>query len=176
MTENTSSKFSLDTTGATFAFLLFRLWLGTRSFATGIEKFAGIETRQTPLLDEFGEEDISGAMVTVKAKVYGFEHYHGLPKPLFDKFAEEPLMPLWMLNLYSSILGYALILLGILLFTGALPRLTLFASGLLYTSLTVGLILLNESGGVAWLATHIIMIAAALLLVKYNKFSLYNKL
>ncbi|MEM9160221.1 MAG: hypothetical protein AAGB46_14345, partial [Verrucomicrobiota bacterium] len=137
---------------------------------------AGIETTKTPLLDEFGDEDPSGKMIEVKEKVYGFAHYNGLPKPLFDKFAAEPLMPVWMLNIYSGILGYILILLGLLLLSGALPRITLLASGLLYTSLTVGLILLNESGGVAWLAAHIIMIAMALLLVKYNRFSAFNKL
>lgn len=170
-----SSRFQFDALGATLAFLLLRVWLGLRSLLTGLEKFAGIKTEQKPLLDEFGDPDISGAMVNVKVKEYGFEHYHGLPKPLYDKFAEEPLMPVWMLNMYSGVLGYVLILLGALLFLGALPRITLFASGLLYASLTVGLILLNESGGVAWLATHVIMFVLALLLVRYNRYSVYNK-
>ena len=158
------------------AFVTLRLWLGVRSFMTGLEKFAGINTVQKPLLDEFGDEDISGAMVNVKVKEYGFEHYHGLPKPLYDKFAEEPLMPVWMLNLYSGVLGYVLILLGVLLIVGALPRISLFVSGLVYTSLSVGLILLNESGGVAWLAAHVVLISLALVLVKSNRWAVFNKL
>ena len=165
------SSFQLDSMGASFAFLVLRLWLGVRSILTGLEKFAGVETKQRPLLDEFGDPDISGAMVNVKEKVYGFSHYHGLPKPLYDKFAAEPLMPVWALDLYSGVLGYILLALGVLLVAGALPRLTLLASGLVYVSLSVGLILLNESGGIAWLGTHVLLIAVALMLVKYNKYA-----
>jgi len=181
MTDNSATSSSstsslvLDPLAAAAAFLLLRLWLGVRSLLTGIEKFAGTVTEQRPLLDEFGDPDISGAMVSVKMKEYGFEHYHGLPQALYDKFAAEPLMPNWMLAVYSGVLGPVLILLGLALILGALPRLSLFISGLLYTSLTVGLILLNESGGVAWLATHVIMIALGLLLVQYNRLSVYNK-
>ena len=175
--EDSGNGFQVDSLGASFAFLTLRLWLGVRSLLTGLEKFAGVETVQRPLLDEFGDPDISGAMVNVKEKVYGFSYYEGLPKPLYDKFAAEPLMPIWALNLYSGVLGYILLLLGVLLVVGALPRITLFASGLVYTSLSVGLILLNESGGIAWLGTHVMLIALALAFVKYNKFAIAgNKL
>jgi len=166
----------IDEAGATLAFLLLRLWLGLRALVTGIEKFAGVETRQRPLLDEFGDPDISGAMLAVKQKVYGITHYSGLPEPLYDKLAAEPLMPVWMLNLYSGILGYLLVLLGALLLLGALPRIALFASGLVYASLTLGLVLLNESAGVAWLGIHVLMAAFALLLVGRNRFAVCNKL
>ncbi len=170
-----ASLFTVEPLSASLAFLLLRLWLGIRSLLTGIEKFAGIETVQKPLLDEFGEPDISGAMVNVKEKVYGFSQYHGLPDPLYEKFAAEPLMPVWMLDLYSGVLGYVLIALGVALLLGALPRAALFISGLVYASLTVGLILLNESGGVAWLAAHVALIALALLLTRYNRWAVCNK-
>lgn len=173
--DSKSGRPELDSLGASLAFVLLRVWLGVRSLLTGLEKFAGIKTEQQPLLDEFGDPDISGAMVNVKVKEYGFEHYHGLPEPLYDKFAQEPLMPVWMLDLYSGVLGYLLIALGITLLIGALPRLSLFVSGLMYVSLSVGLILLNESGGVAWLATHVLLIALALTLVRYNRFAVANK-
>lgn len=174
--DNSGNQFQVDSCGASLAFLVLRLWLGVRSLLTGLEKFAGVETKQKPLLDEFGDPDISGAMVNVKEKVYGFSHYHGLPEPLYDKFAAEPLMPVWMLDLYSGVLGYLLILLGGLLIVGALPRIALVASGLVYVSLSVGLVLLNESGGVAWLGTHVLLVALALLLVNYNKYAIGNKL
>ncbi|MBC2606895.1 hypothetical protein [Pelagicoccus albus] len=173
--ENAGEGFQIDSCGASLAFLVLRLWLGVRSLLTGLEKFAGFEKKEKPLLDEFGEPDISGAMVAVKEKVYGFSHYHGLPKPLYDKFADEPLMPLWMLDLYSGVLGYILLALGITLIVGALPRISLLASGLVYTSLSVGLILLNESGGIAWLGIHVVLVALALLLVRYNKYAFLNK-
>lgn len=175
--DSTGSAFQLDNMGASFAFLVLRLWLGVRSLLSGLEKFAGYDTVQRPLLDEFGDPDISGAMVAVREKVYGFSHYHGLPAPLRDKFEAEPLMPIWALDLYSGVLGYVLLLLGVLLVIGAIPRLALLASGLVYISLSVGLILLNESGGVAWLGTHILLVALALMLAKYNKYAIAgNKL
>ena len=161
--------------GFSFAFILLRLWIGFRTMIAGIEKFAGIKVEQTPLLDEFGDPDISGAMVDTKVKVYGFSHYHGVPEPLYDKFAQEPLIPGFALAIYNGLLGPLLILLGIALVLGIAPRISLFATGLLYTSLTFGLVLIKQDGGVAWLATQVGLIAGAILLAKHNRFSLYNK-
>ncbi|MDQ8186468.1 hypothetical protein, partial [Pelagicoccus sp. SDUM812002] len=59
--DSPNTPFQLDALGASFAFLVLRLWLGVRSLLTGLEKFAGVETKQRPLLDEFGDPDISGA-------------------------------------------------------------------------------------------------------------------
>jgi thiosulfate dehydrogenase [quinone] large subunit len=161
--------------GFSLAFILLRLWIGFRTLIAGIEKFSGIEVKETPLLDEFGDPDISGAMVAVKAKVYGFSHYHGIPEALSDSFAKEPLIPNWMLGIYSGSLGPILILLGLAVILGIAPRISLFLTGILYTSLTFGLILINQSGGVAWLATQVGLIAGAILLAKHNRLSLYNK-
>jgi thiosulfate dehydrogenase [quinone] large subunit len=44
--------------------------------------------------------------------------------------------------------------------------------GLLYVSLTVGLILIKQDSGIAWLAIHIGLIAYALTLTKYNRFAI----
>jgi len=155
----------------TFGYLVLRVWLGVRALLTGLEKYAGVKVTEEPLLDEFGDPDINGAVVEVKSKVYGMEHYHGLPPPLADKFAAEPLLPGWALGLYDAVLGPALLALGVALLIGLAPRITLFLHGLLYASLSVGLILLNESGGVAWLAIHILLVVAALRLVKHDRFS-----
>ena len=160
---------------STFAFWILRVWLGLRALLTGLEKYAGKVTEQQPLLDEFGEPDLNGAMVEVSHKVYGFAHYHGLPAPLGDKFAAEPLLPAWSLSLYDKLLGPALILFGVTLLLGIAPRLTLFAQGLLYCSLSVGLILINESGGVAWLGIHVLLIVAALRLVQHDRLALLPK-
>jgi thiosulfate dehydrogenase [quinone] large subunit len=51
-------------------------------------------------------------------------------------------------------------------------RASLFAMGLLYVALTVGLIFLKQDAGVAWLALHVGLIAFALSLAKYNRFAL----
>ena len=159
----------------TFGFLVLRLWLGLRSLFTGIEKYAGKVTTQEPLLDEFGDPDINGAMVSVTNKEYGLEHYHGIPPPLADKFANEPMLPGWSLSLYDTLLGPALILFGLTLLLGIAPRISLFVQGLIYCSLSVGLILLNESGGVAWLGIHVLLVVAALRLVQADRFSIFPR-
>ena len=41
--------------------------------------------------------------------------------------------------------------------------------------LTWGLVLLNQSDGVAWLGTHIIMIAMALMLAKHDRLMILKK-
>ncbi|MCF3651740.1 hypothetical protein [Synoicihabitans lomoniglobus] len=172
---DSSSSLPSPSLAGTFAFWVLRLWLGLRAVLTGLEKYAGKVTEQQPLLDEFGEPDINGAMIEVSHKVYGFDHYHGLPPPLAAKFAEEPLLPGWALGLYDACLGPALILIGVALLIGLAPRITLFAHGLLYASLSVGLILLNESGGVAWLGIHVLLIVAALKLVDHDRVAVLPK-
>jgi thiosulfate dehydrogenase [quinone] large subunit len=98
-----------------------------------------------------------------------------VPVPLYDKFASEPLVPTWGLNLYDTILGPVLILLGLGILFGIAQRISLFVMGLVYTSLTFGLILIKQDAGIAWLGVHIIMVVMALALAKYNKFAILKK-
>jgi thiosulfate dehydrogenase [quinone] large subunit len=76
---------------------------------------------------------------------------------------------------YDIVLGPALVILGIMLFVGIGTRISLFLQGLLYCSLTFGLILIRQDGGVAWLAAHMILIAYALTLAKHNKLAVMDK-
>jgi thiosulfate dehydrogenase [quinone] large subunit len=92
-----------------------------------------------------------------------------------EKFATEPLLMGPALKLYDVILGPSLILLGVALLVGFATRFTLFAMGLLYASLTFGLILINENSGVAWLGIHIIIVALMLVYSKYNKFEITGR-
>lgn len=164
-----------DWTDKTFAFLVLRLWLGMRAVVTGIEKFSGTKVTEQPLLDELGEPDISGAMVQVENKVYGFKHYHAVADSMEQAFAKEPLLPGFLLTPYYAILGYALIILGFTLLLGVCTRATLFLMGLLYVSLTFGLILIGQDAGIAWLGVHIALIVMALMLAEHNRLRLLNK-
>jgi thiosulfate dehydrogenase [quinone] large subunit len=47
--------------------------------------------------------------------------------------------------------------------------------GLLYISLTWGLILIKQDEGVAWLGVHMIMVVMALMLSEHNRLSLLKK-
>lgn len=159
----------------TLAFLLLRLWLAQRAIVAGLEKFTGQTVVKEPLMDEFGNPDVSGAMVEVKQKVYGLAHYHGLPEPLVVAFQKEPLLPGFLLNIYGATLGYALIVTGVLLLLGICTRTVLFITGLIYISLTMGLMLINQNDGVAWLGLHVLITAVALSLASYNKYCLFKK-
>ena len=154
---------------STSAFILLRLWLAMRAIITGLDKFAGKVSEQKPLLDEFGQPDMNGAMVAVEHKVYALKYYQGIPAALHAKFAAEPLLPEFLMKPYAASLGYVLIIAGLMLLLGIATRVSLVIHGLIYLSLSFGLVLINESGGVAWLAIHMLLVVAALLLAKHNR-------
>lgn len=171
---NLSIKAPADSLGLTFAMWILRLWLGMRALITGVEKFAGTrQTDATVMID--GAANSYGLTQAGSEKVYAFSNYSGIPAALADKFAAEPLLPTWALGAYSFLLGPLLILFGLTLLLGVASRVTLLGMGLIYTSLTLGLILIKQDAGVAWLATHIILIVMALVLAPYNRFELLKK-
>ena len=158
------------------AFLILRLWLAVRAIVTAIEKFGAYRTIQKPLIDPAtGMEDPSGAMVDVKVKYYALTNYHGIPPTLRDKFANEPLLPHPFLSAFDYALGPLLLITGIMLLIGLGTRTSLFIQGLIYIALTIGLILLGQNDGVAWLAIHIALVVFALVLYKHNRFAVLKK-
>ena len=158
------------------AFLVLRLWLAVRAIVTGIEKFGAYKTIQKPLIDPVTHmEDPSGAMVEVKIKMYSLTNYSGIPPSLKEKFSNEPFLPHPMLTAFDRFLGPALIVTGLMLLIGLGTRLSLFAQGLLYVILTVGLILIHQDDGVAWLGIHVALVAMALMLVRHNRFAILKK-
>src|SRR6202167_4952203 len=140
----------------TFAFLALRLWLGVRALFVGIEKFGAYRSVAQPLIDPAtGQPDSSGVMVNVNIKSYALANYAGIPAALKDKFAHEPLLPKFALVAFVLMLGQASILTGIMLLIGLGTRLSLLAQALLFLALTVGLVLIDQNDGVAWLGIHI---------------------
>jgi thiosulfate dehydrogenase [quinone] large subunit len=160
----------------TLAFLVLRLWLGVRALLAGIEKYGTYLTIQKPLIDPTtGMEDPSGAMIDVKIKSYAITNYAGVPGPLKDKFSNEPLLPHGMFTAFDHLLGPAFILTGVMLLLGLGTRISLFLQGLIYLALTVGLILIKQEDGVAWLGIHIALVALALMLARHNKLAILKK-
>jgi thiosulfate dehydrogenase [quinone] large subunit len=160
----------------TLAFLVLRGWLAVRAILTGVEKFGAYATIQKPLIDPVtGMEDPSGAMIDVKVKYYSLTNYSGIPAPLKDKFANEPLLPHFATAAFNNLLGPALIVTGVMLLLGLGTRLSLFVQGLIYIGLTAGLILIKQDDGIAWLGIHVALIAFALMLARHNKLALLKK-
>ena len=160
----------------TLAFLVLRGWLAARAILTGVEKFGAYQTIQKPLIDPTtGMEDPSGAMIDVKVKFYALTNYSGVPAPLKDKFASEPLLPQLALSTFNDLLGPALIATGVMLLLGLGTRLSLLLQGLIYIALTVGLILIRQDDGISWLGIHVALVALALMLARHNQFVLLKK-
>ena len=159
----------------TLAFLLLRGWLAVRGIFTGIEKFGAYRSIQKPLLDATGQPDASGAVVDVKVKFYSLANYSGIPAGLKGKFANEALLPAFAMNLFDQLLGPALIATGVMLLLGLGTRLALFVQGLIFISLTIGLILIKQDDGISWLGIHVALVALALMLAKHNKLALLKK-
>lgn len=163
-----------DTLSLSLGIILLRLWLAMRAIQTGIEKFAGTTTSNSAVLID-GAPNSYGLTEATTGKVYAFSNYHGVPAPLYSQFQAEPFIPDFALNLYDAVLGPVLIITGVTLLLGIATRISLFTMGLIYTSLTFGLILIKQDAGIAWLGTHIILIVSALALAKYNRFAILKK-
>jgi thiosulfate dehydrogenase [quinone] large subunit len=155
--------------------LLLRLWLGVRAFQTGIEKFATTVKVDGQAAKVDGVDNAEGLTTVATSKAYALDAYSGVPKALMSKFEGEPLMPGFGLLLYNAILGPALLLLGLTILLGIAYRSSLFLLGLLYISLTWGLILIKQDDGVSWLGVHMIMIVLALTLAPYNRVAILKK-
>jgi thiosulfate dehydrogenase [quinone] large subunit len=155
-----------------WAFLILRLWLAMRAFLTGLQKYAGTETREIIQINEFTELEET---VTISYNTYGPSHYHAVPDSLKEAFAAQPLLPDFLTAPYYAVLGPALLVLGITLLLGVCVRTTLVLMGLLYISLTFGLILINQDGGIAWLGTHILLVVAALVLEKHKRLVVFAR-
>ncbi|MEM7146455.1 MAG: hypothetical protein AAF591_15070 [Verrucomicrobiota bacterium] len=177
MTDSAQEKLSSDAgsdLGPFLGFLILRLWLGIRALITGIEKFAGEKASEVAVVVD-GEPNEYGLTSSDAEKVYGFGNYHGVPEALYEQLEGEPLIPGFALKLYDVALGPLLIITGLTLLLGIATRLSLFVMGVIYCSLTVGLILLSQDGGIAWLGIHVLLVAVALFYVRYNRCQLFAK-
>ena len=163
--------------GLTYGAWLLRIWLAMRAIQTGVEKYTGMKGSDVPVTID-GKVNDYGLTSATNIKEYGLSHYHGVPEALMKKFTDEPIMMQmkWALPLYDKILGPALIVLGLTILLGIASRTSYFLLGLLYISLTWGLILIKEDSGVAWLGIHMIMIVMALMLSKHNRLCVLKKL
>ncbi len=131
------------------AFLLLRLFLGLRTLQAGIDKF---ESKGTYSLANYSEN--TGRIAT------------GITGASY--------LPLWATRAFALSLGYVLILVGAALLLGIRSRPVLVLAGLVYLALSFGLMVVQESEGVAQLGIHVGLIAAALVLVRHERFALWR--
>ena len=132
----------------TAAFLMLRLFLGLRTLLAGIEKF---ESKGT----------------------YSIENYYANMSRMAQGITGASFMPLWMTRTFAHSLGWILLVLGMGLLLGIKTRITLVLTGLIYLGLSFGLMAVQESDGVAWLGMHVLMISAALVIVRHDRFAVW---
>ena len=161
-----------------YASMLARLWLAVRAIQSGIEKFA-ISKSSDEVVNIDGSANEYGltAAETVKGYDFSFSNLHAVPESMMKQFEGEPLMMGFALKIFDKALGPALIVVGICILLGIAYRTSLFVIGLIYISLTWGLILLGQPGasGVAWLGTHVLVVIAALALAEHNRLAVLKK-
>ena len=80
-----------------------------------------------------------------------------------------------MTRTFAHSIEYALVILGVALLLGVKIRTALILTGLIYVGLSFGLMAVQESEGVAWLAIHVGLIAGALVLVRHDRFSVWSE-
>lgn len=160
--------------GGVYAMLLLRGWLAVRAIQSGIEKYAGTKAADQ-LVPVDGNVNEYGLTAPGTVKFYAWENYHGVPQSLMSQFKAEPLMLQAALPWYDKLLGPALIVLGATILLGFATRTSLFLLGLIYISLTWGLILLKKDEGVAWLGVHLGLIVLALVFAKHDRLALLRK-
>lgn len=164
-----------NTLALTYGSWLLRLWLAVRAIQTGIEKYAKPVQSASEAVKVEGVPNEEGLSAVSASKVYALENYHGVPEALMKKFQGEPLMLKWALPLYDKVLGPALLILGVTILLGLAYRTSLFLLGLIYISLTWGLILIKQDDGVSWLGVHMILIVMALALAQHNRLGILKK-
>lgn len=148
--------------------VLLRVWLGVRAFQSGVEKFATTQLVERPQLAD-GEP--TGLVETVSEKTYALSAYKGIPDSMRTVFENQPMIPNFMLPVYNAVLGPALLILGLTVLLGIASRASLLLMGLLYVSLTWGLVMWGGpqgDSGAAYLGIHIVLIVMALKLTRHD--------
>ena len=134
----------------TLAYWLLRLWLGLRLLLSGVEKFK-----------------------TEGKLEYKFSNYYDVfVKKTAPVMADNTLLPEIAVKSFLLPLGYLMIAAGFFILIGFLNRLSLLLGGLIFVSLSFGMMLLPDPHQTLDLGLYVALFAGALALVKHNKLGL----
>jgi len=131
------------------AHLILRLWVGLRLL------FAGLDKMREKGGSGFGLEFIPKSMAPIKENMI---QYTKLPKEAID--------------LYAQFLPFALLIIGVWVIVGLLTRTGLLAAGLLFVSLSLGLMSLPDDDQAVYRGIEVAITAFALVTAASNQFSL----
>ena len=147
--QNTSSASCCNIPDQCWSFLGLRLFLALRWLFAGLDKF-----------------ELNGS--------YSFANYYVNMDRMATGIADSSVLPLWSTKIFALPAGYLMLLLGLTLLLGIKIRVSLIVSLFLYLGLAVGMMAVNESSGIAWLAIHLIVSIMALKMVGSAKWELWK--
>jgi thiosulfate dehydrogenase (quinone) large subunit len=150
-TNTTTATNSTRTADWSYAHLILRLWVGMRIFFAGVDKFRekGGSTFSMEWLDK-NMSQIRDGMET----------------------GATAILPKFSIGLFTTFLPWALLIVGAWAILGIATRLGLFAAGMLFVSLSVGLMALPDDNQVVMRGIEVAVTALALMTAHDNKWSL----
>ncbi len=131
------------------AHLILRLWVGLRLL------FAG--------LDKMREKGGSG---------FGLDFIPKSMAPIKENMIQYSILPKWSVEMYAQFLPFALLIIGAWAIIGLFTRASLFAAGLLFVSLSLGLMSLPDDDQAVMRGIEVAITAFALVTSSSNLFSL----
>lgn len=134
-----------------FANLILRLWVGLRLLMAGVDKFRPKGTNEYHL----------GDLEVLKKNV----------QPIYENMVASTFMPASMVASYVFVLSYSLIVVGILVIVGIFSRLSLLVAGLLFVSLSFGLMALPDDDQAVYRGIEVAITALALATAAHGKIS-----
>jgi thiosulfate dehydrogenase (quinone) large subunit len=132
-----------------YAHLILRLWVGLRLL------WAGLDKMREKGGNGFGLEFVSKSM-----------------EPIVDNMQRYAFLPGFSIGIYAAVLPWALLIVGAWTIVGIATRIGLLAAGLVFISLSVGLMALPDDNQVVMRGIEVALTALALMTASDNKFSL----
>lgn len=169
--DNTFTKPAI--TDATWGFLVLRLWIGLRMFFAGAQKFYAKPDGATEFSFNWSHYKLTAEKISASISDYAFFPLN--PKTFLEKvFHMQNVSP--ALNFEPGIgfayaLPWLLLVFGVFLIFGILPRVSLVVAGVVFTMLSIGLMALGDNDGIAYLGIHVGLVSMAILLVRHARFN-----
>lgn len=175
--------------GLAFGALLLRLWVGMRLLFAGLEKWKVKVTEQVtekvpeiqfdaegnPLLDAEGNPIEKMVDVLVDKEFWKYdvgndEVYTEIMGRLTGPMSNDSPLRLWMIEAFSSTLGWMLLIVGAWVLIGLASRTALVAAGFVFLSLTFGLATIGADPQIVERGIEIALVVGALALARYQVF------
>ena len=148
----------------TWAMLLLRLWIGLRMLLAGWVKFPAFSPQ--------------GQMTTNLTNYYGTpgDPTTGWVYAASQPFIEYGGLPETMGRLYTASLGWLMLLGGAMILAGFTRRFALLFGAFVMLSLSFGLMTLDDSQEIGYIASQFLLFVLAIVLAKHNRLMVFGKL